>query len=92
MGYRRHQFKKKNKRNKSESKFKCRAGWKDRHHLLARSKGGAKSNENLLWLDRKRHEAFHLLFGNITFEEAAEVLLRCMKIKQEQEFPEYNLR
>jgi len=53
-----------------------RAGKKNRHHILPRSRGGTKSPKNILILDSNRHSAYHLLFGNRTLLEAAALLKR----------------
>ena len=48
---------------------------KTKHHDLARScKGGGE--ENIYIIASEHHEAYHKLFGNRTFAEAAEVLRR----------------
>ncbi len=50
------------------------------HHNLARSRGGPDVPHNFvrLWKDGtlEHEDAFHVLFGNRTLTEAAEVLLR----------------
>ena len=62
--------------------FLKRKGKRNRHHLLARKRGGTKRPKNLILLDENRHAAYHLLFGTRTFEEAARLLLRADKIKK----------
>ena len=37
---------------------------------------------NLLIMDTSRHRAYHLLFGLLNFQEAAELLLRCQEMKE----------
>lgn len=59
-----------------------RSGHFNRHHLLARSRGGGMQQQNLLIMDTTRHKAFHVLFGNMTFEEAAALLVRCAEMKR----------
>ena len=49
---------------------------KTRHHNFARSRGGGGEPRNIFILTEAHHRAFHTLFGNRTFKEAAEVLLR----------------
>jgi len=58
-----------------ERKGKC-----NKHHVLAKNRKGKKVPKNLILMDENRHAAFHLLFGNRTFKEAAEVLLRADKM------------
>ena len=46
-----------------------------RHHNLPRSRKGG-DGDNIYILASEHHEAYHKLFGNRTFAEAAEVLRR----------------
>lgn len=62
--------------------FYHRASRKNRHHIKAKSRGGSYQPSNLILLDENRHAAFHLLFGNRDFEEAAYALLRAHRIKK----------
>jgi hypothetical protein len=62
--------------------FYHRAGRKNKHHIKAKSRGGTFAPFNLILLDENRHAAFHLLFGNRDFGEAAQVLLRADRIKK----------
>ncbi len=57
--------------------FYKRSGRRNRHHILAKSRGGRATEENLICLDENRHAAYHLLFHNLTFKEAAQVLMRA---------------
>ena len=43
----------------------------NRHHRLARSRGGSTNNHNCVRVDSKRHYYWHALFGNMTGEEIA---------------------
>jgi hypothetical protein len=61
--------------------FKQRADFTDTHHLKPRSRGGQSTTSNTAQLDAYRHDAFHLLFGDKTPQEAAELLLRFAAIK-----------
>jgi len=58
-----------------------RSGRFCRHHITNRVNGGGSEPSNLLLFDREREQAFHFIFGNKSFEEAAELLLRCCKMK-----------
>lgn len=49
---------------------------KTKHHNIAKSRGGSMSFRNIFILTEAHHRAFHLLFGNRTFQEAAAILLR----------------
>ena len=51
-----------------------------RHHNRAKSLGGDMSDWNIYKLTPEHHQAFHKLFGNRTFDEAAKVLLRMQEI------------
>ena len=66
-------FRKQNKREKK------RRQWFTRHHNLARARNGNYSEWNIYHLTASHHEAYHKLFGNRTFEEAAKVLLRMQE-------------
>ena len=72
---------KRKRRRAGKRTYLERSGWFNRHHIKARSRGGNDYIGNLLLLDDMRHAAFHLLFGNMTFTEAAALLLRADKIK-----------
>ena len=68
-------------------KRKPRASWErsghfNRHHIQPRSRGGTMVGYNLLIMDTSRHRAYHLLFGLLNFQEAAELLLRCQEMKE----------
>jgi len=62
-----------------------RSGKKNRHHNLAKERGGRRTPTNMILLDEYRHSAFHLLFGNRTFKEAARVLLRANQMMERRE-------
>jgi hypothetical protein len=65
-------------------KIRCthRSRHKDKHHNVNRSEGGSDSQRNLFMLDTERHYAWHLLFGHMTFQEVAEMLLRAVRMKE----------
>ncbi len=44
-----------------------------RHHIVPRSRGGA-NGKNILIIPQRIHEAYHIIFGNLTPEEALEFL------------------
>lgn len=52
-----------------------------KHHITNRVKGGKSTPSNLLKFDSERERAWHFLFGNKSFEEAAELLLRTCQAK-----------
>ncbi len=61
---------------KANKTFRKRRGKKNNHHILPKKRGGKKRSNNLIWLDINRHAAFHLIFQNKTFIEAARLLIR----------------
>lgn len=61
-----------------------RAGVIIKHHNLARSRHGKNTVDNLIRLDENREKAFHLIFKNRTFQEAAELLRRADRLKRRQ--------
>lgn len=58
-----------------------RSGKMIKHHITNRVNGGNNSRENLLTFDSRREQAWHFLFGNKSFEEVAELLLRTCRMK-----------
>lgn len=54
----------------------------NKHHIKAKSNGGVSIERNLLKLDISRHNAYHLLFGNLNLYEVIELLKRVIKIKE----------
>jgi len=70
------------------SKNKCK-NWKRsgrfvNHHIKNRCHGGKSTPSNLLKLDSERERAWHFIFKNLSFVEAAELLLRTDKMKKKQ--------
>lgn len=65
--------------------FTHRKGKTNRHHILPKKRKGIKSKTNLIELDVNRHAAFHLLFGNRTFKEAAMLLVRADQMVKRRE-------
>ena len=45
-----------------------------KHHILPRSRGGNGNGENILKITRRFHEAWHIVFGNMTPEEAIQFI------------------
>jgi hypothetical protein len=67
--------------SKQKKAFLHRAGFCNNHHIRARSRGGDSTPANLIRLDERRHAAYHLIFGDKTFKEAAMILLKAEKLK-----------
>lgn len=80
------------KMSKPKREFLQRAGYSNHHHILAKSRGGMSTQSNLFCWDERRHAAYHLLFQNKTFEEAARLLIRAYQMKREvkNESPRYS--
>ena len=70
----------------SEHQFKVRAGFKTTHHIRPRSRGGESTSSNLIQLDAYRHNAWHLLFSNLTIDEVITLLEKLKHIKESQRF------
>lgn len=70
------------RKKKCQHRFQKKAGWKDSHHLKPRSRGGQSIESNLLSIDAYKHDAWHLLFSNLTLEEVIELLQRLASIKK----------
>ena len=62
-----------------------RSGKFNRHHIKAKSQGGSTKPNNIAIMDTRRHQAYHLLFGNLSFREAAALLLRLCEIKGQKD-------
>lgn len=58
-----------------------RSGRIIKHHITNRVNGGKSTPSNILKLDSERERAWHFLFGNKSFEEVSELLLRTCQIK-----------
>jgi hypothetical protein len=81
---------KKNQREKwSVHLFKKRANFNDYHHIvIPKSRGGETVFENMFRLNAYRHDAWHLLFKDLTLDEIVALLQRVKKIKMEHKlFP-----
>jgi len=46
----------------------------DKHHRKCRSLGGLNEPRNISEVPRNKHEAYHLLFSNLTAPQIADVL------------------
>lgn len=72
---------KKKQRRKCQRKNWHRSGKFNRHHIKNKCRGGRASENNLLLMDTERHNAWHFLFKNMSFLEVAELLKRCVEVK-----------
>jgi hypothetical protein len=73
-----------NRRKVLEAQYLKRSGIKNRHHLTNKCKGGANDEWNLIRLDTARHNAWHLLFKNLSLPEVIDLLKRLQHIKETQ--------
>lgn len=55
------------------------------HHLTPRCRGGNDLPSNISRLDEKKHQAWHILFGVMTLEEAILFLIRFLRLKKRKE-------
>lgn len=62
-----------------------RSGRIIKHHIINRCNGGKDNTGNLLHFDEAREKAWHFLFGNLSFREVAELLLRVADAKERQD-------
>jgi len=61
-----------------------RSGKIIKHHIVNRCRGGKSTPDNLLRFDSERERAWHFLFGNKSFIEVAELLLKTNQMKRRQ--------
>ena len=54
---------------------------RNRHHMVPRSRGGRNTASNLLLLDVEKHAMLHKIFGNRTWEEIIQVMIRVSRMK-----------
>jgi len=57
-----------------------------RHHIRNKCNGGKDTPRNIIYLRKEKHDCWHLLFGNKTFEQAAALLLKASKMKRRQRY------
>lgn len=66
-----------------------RIGLFNSHHLCPKSRFGQSIESNLLTMDISRHNALHLLFGNLTLSEIIALLQRVYEAKERQRFHKF---
>ncbi len=67
----------------------AKRGKKNRHHLKPKSRGGQNIPSNILNIEMKRHNAWHILWGNRTLDEVIALLQRLKQIKESIRFTSY---
>jgi hypothetical protein len=73
------------RRNKNKRREWKRCNKFNYHHIKNKTNGGEKIESNLLRLDIERHNAWHFLFGNMSFREVADLLIRVCELKGQQD-------
>jgi len=53
-----------------------------RHHIKNACNGGKNVPRNIIYLRKEKHDCWHTIFQNKTFEQAAAMLLRASKMKR----------
>lgn len=61
-----------------------RRRWRNRHHMVPRSRGGGGHRQNLLYIDGNIHNNLHRVFGNRTLDEIIALLIRIKRAKAHQ--------
>ena len=56
----------------------------DNHHMTPKQRGGSSVEYNLLYMNKRRHQALHLLFNNLTWNEIEELVHRVRMIKEKK--------
>jgi hypothetical protein len=62
-----------------------RCGKFNRHHIKNKCRGGTWAPQNILIMDIQRHNAWHFLFRNMSFEEVIELLKRTLELQKFKE-------
>jgi hypothetical protein len=70
--------------NRKQRKPRRRYRMNRHHFLLAKSRGGGMSLNNLLLIDIEKHEAWHRIFKNASAEEVLDLLTRVVRAKKHQ--------
>lgn len=74
----------KNRRSEYDRRNRRRFN-QNRHHNVAKSRGGSWKRKNIIWLDVDFHNELHRLFGNKSLKEIIAVLERLDKAKEKQQ-------
>ncbi len=75
----------KKRKQKNGKRFEKRSNFdQNRHHNVAKSKGGSSQRKNIIWLNREFHDCLHYWFGNKTLKEIIEILKRLDSSKENQ--------
>lgn len=77
-------IRKPNRRKVLEAQYLKRSGIQNKHHLHNKTNGGGKQLWNLIKLDTIRHNAWHLLFKNLSLEEIIDLLQRLQHMKESE--------
>lgn len=61
--------------------WKAKRFKRNKHHLTPKSRGGKDSRDNMLLIKVKKHNLLHKIFGNRTWEEIIQVMIRVAEMK-----------
>lgn len=61
-----------------------RERWRNKHHMIPRSRKGGGHTNNLLYIDAMLHREWHKVFGNRTWDEVISLLIRVQRAKRNQ--------
>lgn len=61
--------------------------WRNKHHLVPRSRGGNSHYRNLLLIDGELHIDWHRVFKNRTLDEVISLLERVRRAKASEGVP-----
>jgi len=61
--------------------------WRNKHHLIPKSRGGNGYHRNLLLIDGELHIKWHQVFKNRTLDEVIALLVRVRRAKASEGVP-----
>ena len=64
-----------------QKKFRKVKRWRNKHHLIPKSRGGSGCRRNLLYISVTTHCEWHKVFKNLTLDEVIELLMRVRRAK-----------
>ena len=69
------QNKRKRKRKKRANVYNSNGEIMTRHHIINKCNKGTGVKNNIYYMTREKHDAWHLLFCNLSFREAGLLIL-----------------
>jgi len=76
-------------RKRKRKKYAPRSSFNNRHHNLAQCRNG-KGDGNIIRINIQMHEAYHFLFGVMTFKEVANILIEIERMMKANPTRRYN--